>query len=270
VAVQRLSVDSTDIVSIGYDPKARVLEIEFKEGRIYQYTDVAADVYERFMRADSYGGYFNSFINGHYRYDRVKEDNEQKPAAQSVAFVSGNADKLRALLAACEPFGIEVEQVDLPIDEIQSHDPEKIALHKAKQAHKLAGRPVLVQDTYWNILALRGFPGAYMHHVADWLRPEDFLALLSRKPDRTVIRTHTLVYYDGKRSKVFSRDFTGVIIDEPRGKGHSIEQLVVTSGQTRTNAEISETKQDFSIPTEETAWHEFAKWYNLQRRLGKV
>lgn len=267
--MQRVPVDSSDIVSIGYDARNRVLEIEFGGGRIYQYTDVPSDVHERFMRADSFGGFFNSFVNGHFRYDRINDSAEQPEKGRPLAFVSGNALKLRALKAAFEPFQIEIEQIDLPVDEIQSHEPEKIALHKAKQAHKLANRPVLVQDTYWNILALRGFPGAYMHDVVTWLRPEDFLALMQGKPDRTVIRTHTVVYYDGKRSKVIAKDFTGVIGDTPRGSGSSIEQLVVTTGQTRTNAELADAGE-LTISNEDSAWHEFAKWYNMQRRLGKV
>lgn len=265
----RIPVESTDLVSIGYDAKERCLEIEFGAGRVYRYTDVPPDVHERFMRADSYGTYFNTFINGHYRYHRVDETEQAKP--EKLAFVSGNPDKLRALLAACEPFGIEVEQLDLPVEEIQSHDPEKIGLHKAKHAYRLAKRPVLVQDTYWNILALRGFPGAYMAQVGKWLRPEDFMALMAGKPDRTVIRTHTLVYYDGKRSKVFSKDHAGVIADEPRGKSeYIIDQIVITAGQTRTNAEILESGERTAIPLEQSAWHDFAKWYQLQRRLGKA
>jgi non-canonical purine NTP pyrophosphatase (RdgB/HAM1 family) len=266
--MQRIPVESTDLVAIGYDAKERVLEIEFGGDRIYQYTDVPPDVHERFMRADSYGAFFDAFINGHYRYHRIKE--EKKDAPQAVAFISGNPDKMRGLIAACQLFEIAVDRIDLPVDEIQGHEPDKIALHKAKQAYKLAGRPVLVQDTYWNILALRGFPGAYMHDVAVWLRAEDFLALMAGKADRTVIRTHTVVYYDGKRSKLFSKDFTGVIADEARGGGYSIDQVVITTGQTRTNAEIHETEGELNIPVEESVWYDFAKWYNMQRRLGKV
>src|SRR5256885_161986 len=99
----------------------------------------------------------------------------------------------------------------LPVDEIQGHEPQAIAMHKAKEAHKLAQRPVVVNDAFWNILALRGFPGAYMSYIVGWLKPEDFLALLKNKPDRTISCTDTLVYYDGKRSKVFSRDIWGKI-----------------------------------------------------------
>lgn len=269
--MQRIPVESSDIVSIGYDPKSRVLEIEFKEDRVYQYFDVEPRVYELFLKADSYGEYFYAHINKHYRYERV-HDGASRDAQTSgkLAFVSANEDKFRDLMAVLEPFGIEAERIDLPVDEIQGFDTDKIALHKAKEAYKLAARPVVVQDTFWNILALHGFPGAYMRYVADWLKPEDFLAMMAGKQDRTIIRTHTVAYYDGKRSKLFSKDFTGKIIEEPRGRGVSIDQLVVTDGQALTNAEIREREGRSSIAPENSAWHEFAKWYNLQRRLGKV
>lgn len=267
--MQRIPVESSDIVSIGYDAKGRVLEIEFKENRVYQYFDVEPRVYELFLRADSYGEYFYANINKHYRYKRI-DDKAEANSAGKLLFVSGNGDKFRDLQTVLELFGIEVEQLDLPVDEIQGFDTDKVALHKARDAYRLAGRPVVVQDTFWNILALRGFPGAYMRYVADWLKAEDFLALMAGKPDRTVIRTHTVAYYDGKRSKLFSKDFVGTIIDEPRGKGVSIDQIVVTAGQTLTNAELRERENRSSIGSKDSAWHEFAKWYHLQRRLGKV
>lgn len=267
--MQRIPVESSDIISIGYDAKAKMLEIEFKEGRIYQYLDVEPDVYERFMRADSYGEFFFAHITKHYRYKKINEAG-QKEKPGKLAFVTGNAHKLRDLEEACKPFGIEVEQLDLPVDEIQSFDTDKIALHKAKQAYRLAERPVVVQDTFWNILALRGFPGAYMRYINDWLKPEDFLVLMKGKADRTVIRTHTVAYYDGKRSKLFSRDFMGQIIDRPRGEGDAISRVVAPAGHTETIAEVRNKTGLSTIPPEESVWHDFAKWYNLQRRLGKA
>jgi len=268
--MQRLPVDSTDIVSIGYDPKTHVLEIEFKENRIYQYFEVEPHVHQLFMQADSYGEYFYGTINKYYRYERVKQDTGAAPRPQNIALVTGNPHELHDLQAACEPFGIEVEQLDVPTQELQSHDPQEIAVHKAKHAYKLAGRPILVQDTFWNILALHGFPGAYMRYVSEWLKPEDFLALMQGKTERTVIRTHTVVYCDGKRTKIFSKDFTGVIANEPHGSGVAIDQIVVDAGQTRTIAEIRSSGGESSIAPEDSAWHEFAKWYNLQKRLGRA
>jgi non-canonical purine NTP pyrophosphatase (RdgB/HAM1 family) len=266
--MQRIPVDSSDIVSIGYDPKSRVLEIEFKENRIYQYLEVEPDIHERFMRTDSFGQYFNTFINSRYRYKKVGA--QKKPKAQALAFVTGNARKFRDLQIACEPFGIELEQIDLPVDEVQAHEAEEIAVKKAKAAYKLAGRPVVVNDAFWNIIGLRGFPGAYMSYVTRWFKPEDFLALLAGKPDRTVCITDTLVYYDGQRSKVFSSDIWGKFADSPRGEGLPIEKLVVIDGKDKTIAEIEVEDGRSSVDPHESIWHDFAKWYNLQRRLGKV
>jgi XTP/dITP diphosphohydrolase len=270
--MQRLPVESSDIISIGYDEKTRVLETEFHGGRVYQYRDVEPETYHHFMRAESYGLFFNASINGRYRYKRIEESGDQRQQPTALAFITGNTRKYRDLQQACEPFGIEVEQLELPVDEIQSSDPEDIALKKAKQAYKLASnRPVIVQDAFWNIMALRGFPGAYMSEVTRWLRAEEFLKLMEGKTDRTLYIKDTLVYYDGKRSKMFSQNYQGKMTEEPRGKGHfSIEQIVVMQGETKTIAEIEDSEGRSGVSGEGSIWNEFAKWYNLQRRLGKT
>jgi len=265
--MQRIAVESSDIVSIGYNPKERVLEIEFKENRVYQYFDIAPDVYDRFMRADSYGEFFYAFINRQYRYQRVGKAQAENKAA-TLAFVTGNIHKMLQLRAACDSLGIQVEQLELPLDEIQGDNAHKIALHKAKEAFRLARRPVLVMDEYWNILALRGFPGPYMKSVDKWLRPEDFLTLLSGKNDRTIGCTETVVYYDGKRAKAFARDRWGKVLEElPGGAVSTFRRAVVMDGDTRPLADV---EADASAEQTGSLWHEFAKWYSFQRRLKRV
>lgn len=267
--MHRIPVESSDIVAIGYDPKQQRLEIEFHGGRIYQYRGVGAELHQQFMRAESHGSFFNTFINNRFRFDRIDEGNRRDlPAA--LAFVTGEPRKVRTLQQALQPYNIPVEQVQLPLHEIQSDDAAQIATKKAKEAYRLAGRPVVVTDTYWNILALRGFPGGYMHDIANWLRAEDFLRLMAGKPDRTVLRTDTLVYCDGKRTKVFSRDYNGAITDEPRGQGRSIDQIVVLEGSTQTMAEVHQAEPLDATGVEGGIWQDFAKWFNMQRRLGKA
>jgi XTP/dITP diphosphohydrolase len=268
--MQRIPVESSDIVAIGYDDKERILEIEFKENRIYQYYDVEAPIYERFMKTDSYGQYFYAFVNGHYRYKRIEQNGE--PAAHKpLAFVTGNKSKFREMCAACQPLGIDIEQLALPVDEIQAHDPEKIAVHKAKEAFRLARRPVVVNDAYWNILALRGFPGAFMSYINEWLRAEDVLNLMHDKTDRTITCEETLVYYDGKRSKIFTQTFSGQIIAEPRGSGSAFAQIVVIAGDTGTIAEVNEAHNGhYEGSFENLLWYDFAKWYKMQQRLKLV
>ncbi len=267
--MQRLPVDSSDLVSVGYDAKTKLLEIEFKEGRLYHYSDVPADVYERFTKADSYGQYFYAFINGRYRYKRVEQNGEAaKP--ENLAFVTGSPRKAADLQAALDEYQIEVEALDLPVDEIQGADPGKIALSKAKEAFRLAQRPVVITDVFWNIIALRGFPGAYMHDVTAWLKVEDWLALMAGKQDRTVSRTHTLVYYDGNRSKVFSKVYWAEMISEPRGDGGtSINKLLKNVGQEQTFSQLSDAGES-TLPADDNIWREFAKWYHMQRRMGRA
>ena len=64
--MERESVNSTNIDEIGFDPDNDVLEILFKNGRLYQYLNVPAFVYEQLRHASSIGKYFNAEIKGRY------------------------------------------------------------------------------------------------------------------------------------------------------------------------------------------------------------
>jgi hypothetical protein len=68
--MRRVAVDSTSIVSIGYERRRRELEIEFREsGDVYRYFEVPADEYAEFMAAKSKGTYLNQvFKSRGYQY----------------------------------------------------------------------------------------------------------------------------------------------------------------------------------------------------------
>ncbi|HEU4914055.1 MAG TPA: non-canonical purine NTP pyrophosphatase [Candidatus Saccharimonadales bacterium] len=263
--MKRTPVESSDVVSIGYDPVERILEIEFREGRIYRYMEVPQDIYDHFVKADSYGGYFNSYINGYFRYRKV--EGGVGKTYDGIAIVTSNVRKVEYLRKACESFGIPVDQLELEIDEIQSEEPEKVALHKAKVAYRLAKRPIIVQDTFWSVSALGGFPGAYMAHINKWLKPEDWMALMHGKADRSIASIGVIVYYDGKKSKVFNRTRWGTIVEEPRGtQGSPLEHVIIMQGFDKTNAELAG-EGKLAYKEDESVWHDFAKWYNMQRKL---
>ena len=71
--MQRVSVDSSSIASIGYAREQQVLELEFRQsGEVYQYFDVPADEHAAFLAAESKGTYLNlHFKPRQYRYHRV-------------------------------------------------------------------------------------------------------------------------------------------------------------------------------------------------------
>jgi len=69
--MRRTPVGSSNIASIGFDPPTSTLEVEFTNGRVYQYFDVPERLYQAFLSADSKGGFLAAQIKGAYRYARA-------------------------------------------------------------------------------------------------------------------------------------------------------------------------------------------------------
>ncbi len=65
-------VVSTEIEWIGYDNKREMLQVEFIEGKIYQYDGVPESVYKAFLDATSHGAFFEDFVKSRYPYRRVR------------------------------------------------------------------------------------------------------------------------------------------------------------------------------------------------------
>lgn len=66
-----INVDSSNIEAIGYDENSSTLQVEFKNGGMYQYFDVPEEVFIGLRDADSVGGYLAARIKGTYRYSKV-------------------------------------------------------------------------------------------------------------------------------------------------------------------------------------------------------
>jgi hypothetical protein len=72
--MQREPVSSSSIASIGYDEETSTLEIEFHNGRIYQYHGVPPQMAEAMRAASSTGAYFNKYVrNGGYDFTLVRD-----------------------------------------------------------------------------------------------------------------------------------------------------------------------------------------------------
>ena len=66
--INRLPVKSSNIATIGYNETSKLLEVEFSNGAVYQYTDVPANIYQELMSASSHGRYFDAHVKkaGYY------------------------------------------------------------------------------------------------------------------------------------------------------------------------------------------------------------
>ena len=69
--MERKPVVSSNLVSVGYDRENRILEVEFRNGRIYQYFGVPEAVYISLMNAPSHGQYFHQCVRDVYPYQRI-------------------------------------------------------------------------------------------------------------------------------------------------------------------------------------------------------
>lgn len=72
--MQRKPVESSQIKSVGYDPKTKTLEIEFVQGgSVYQYVNVSPEVYEELMGVNVPADQQQDFSVGSYFIRNIKK-----------------------------------------------------------------------------------------------------------------------------------------------------------------------------------------------------
>jgi hypothetical protein len=70
--MNRTSVSSSNVASVGYEPTSQTLEVEFLNGTIYRYAKVPAERHLGLMKAASKGDFFNYYIKeGGYQYTQT-------------------------------------------------------------------------------------------------------------------------------------------------------------------------------------------------------
>ncbi len=69
--MERKSVKSVILRSVGYDDSTKILEIEFHTGLVYQYSGVPAKVYADLMHSSGIGKYFSEKIRPRFPTKQV-------------------------------------------------------------------------------------------------------------------------------------------------------------------------------------------------------
>ncbi len=70
--MERKRLNASNLRAAGYDARNRVLEIEFANGGINQYTGVSEEIYRRLMNAPSPGSYFRDEIEESFTAKRLR------------------------------------------------------------------------------------------------------------------------------------------------------------------------------------------------------
>lgn len=69
--MERKPVKSSNIRSVGYDPAAKRMEIEFTNGGIYHYDGVTQEAHDDLVNAESVGRHFGAHVRGKYPHKQV-------------------------------------------------------------------------------------------------------------------------------------------------------------------------------------------------------
>ena len=69
--MERESVKSSMISSVGYQAATKILEIEFNSGAVWQYCDFPKSLWNKFKKCDSYGRFFRDYIQDSFEEAKV-------------------------------------------------------------------------------------------------------------------------------------------------------------------------------------------------------
>lgn len=170
-------------------------------------------------------------------------------------YATTNAGKVRTLTRDLAPYGVEVVQRALTIDEPRHDDVEAIAQAKVERAFAQLQAPVVALDAGFYIFGLKGFPRAYVNFTLDTIDLDGILKLAEGTDRRCEFR-ECLAYREERMDAParFTAHVPGTLTTELRGtvQSHLWSRLglifVPDGGDGRTLAEM---------PAEEVAaWRE--------------
>ncbi len=151
-------------------------------------------------------------------------------------FVTSNPHKVKEANAILGQT-LKTSSVDLKeVQAIQVHD---VVTEKAKEAYKVLGKPLIVEDTGLYINSLNGFPGALVKWLLRSIGAEGVCKLIKDTKDRSAYAETCICYTDGSVVKIFSGKISGTISDAPRGSnGLGWDPIFVPEGHDLTFAEM--------------------------------
>lgn len=157
---------------------------------------------------------------------------------ETITFITGNPGKANLLNQYLD---FPVIHKSLELVEVQSLDLATIVEHKAKEAYRQVGGPVLVEDTALRFLALGKLPGPLIKWFFMELGTGGLCRLLDSYSDRSAVAEVQFGLYDGSSFQTFSGAVEGAVALTPRGsRGFGWDAIFVPAGFDKTWAEMTD------------------------------
>ncbi|MDO4996207.1 MAG: non-canonical purine NTP pyrophosphatase [Bacilli bacterium] len=162
-----------------------------------------------------------------------------------ITYVTGNKAKIDSARMYLEPLGIEVDNIKMEIDEIQSDTCEDVVIHSVKEAYKKVKHPVLKNDSGLFIESLNGFPGVYTHCVEDTIGEDGILKLMEDKTNRNAKFIEVYAYMEDEDNiKIFTSVTKGTISYNKSGTyGWSYDYIFIPEGKEKTLANYKDSER---------------------------
>lgn len=155
---------------------------------------------------------------------------------KDIVFITGNQHKAD-YLAKYLDMPIPHQKIDL--DELQSLDLREVIEHKVREAYKIIGAPVLVEDISLTFTAMGRLPGTFIKWFLQELDNDGLCELADGLPTRDAVASIMYGLYDGKTLEVFEGTTKGTIAPKPRGSGgFGWNPIFIPEGATKTYAEM--------------------------------
>lgn len=147
---------------------------------------------------------------------------------RKIFFATGNKGKIEEMTPFFQEKGLELEQVDVDVPEIDTLDVEDVSRRKVKDSSRKALEKgeigeddvLIVEDTGFYVESLGGFPGAEAAYFAGTAGAEKLLNLLRDEEDRSAyFKTAVAVIKDGEVN-VFTGKLEGKVPEEKTGDSH--------------------------------------------------
>jgi non-canonical purine NTP pyrophosphatase (RdgB/HAM1 family) len=155
-----------------------------------------------------------------------------------IVFITGNQHKADYL---AKWLGMPINHQKVDLTEIQSLDAHEVVEHKVREAYKITGSPVLVEDISLTFHALGRLPGTLIKWFLEELGNEGLCKLLNSYDNRSATASITYGLFDGETVRMFEAEILGNIPLKPRGNlGFGWNAVFVPDGTDKTYAEMTD------------------------------
>lgn len=180
---------------------------------------------------------------------------------RSLYFVTSNKHKFYEAKDILKNYNVELRMVNRKVEEIQSDDLRKIALHSLKNAFTINKLPMIVEDAGLFIKVLNGFPGPYSSYVYKTLGIDGIIKLMKGKNNRDAEFRSVVAFGNSSIIKSFQGIVRGKITIKPRGEsGFGFDPIFIPKGSKKTFAEmLLKDKNRYSHRA--IALKKFARWF---------